>query len=145
MLSKAAFELARRRGARTQGIAAGAGYVATELAKEAPYYAGAFGTALAIHAARAGRPTRLWARRAEAAHAMSEARENRVYLPGAAFPERLEVTHDLDALAAANPDLTCWRKLREERFHHGGFANPWLASDEDDLPLTVQRVPEPSM
>jgi hypothetical protein len=44
-LSKAAFDLARRRGARWQRIAAGAGYVATEVAKEAPYYAGAFGAA----------------------------------------------------------------------------------------------------
>jgi NNMT/PNMT/TEMT family len=44
-LSKAAFELARRRGARAQRIAAATGYVATELAKEAPYYAGAFGAA----------------------------------------------------------------------------------------------------
>jgi NNMT/PNMT/TEMT family len=44
-LSKAAFELVRRRGARAQRIAAAAGYVATELAKEAPYYAGAFGAA----------------------------------------------------------------------------------------------------
>jgi hypothetical protein len=46
VLSKASFELARRRGARAQRIAAGAGYVATELAKEAPYYAGAFGAAV---------------------------------------------------------------------------------------------------
>lgn len=45
VLSKAAFELTRRRAARTQRAAAGAGYVATELAKEAPYYAGAFGAA----------------------------------------------------------------------------------------------------
>ncbi|HEX5900250.1 MAG TPA: hypothetical protein VFY32_12680, partial [Solirubrobacteraceae bacterium] len=44
-LSKAAFELTRRRAARTQRIAAAAGYVATEVAKEAPYYAGAFGAA----------------------------------------------------------------------------------------------------
>jgi hypothetical protein len=44
-LSKAAFELVRRRGARAQRVAAAAGYVATELAKEAPYYAGAFGAA----------------------------------------------------------------------------------------------------
>jgi hypothetical protein len=44
-LSKAAFELTRRRRARTQRVAADAGYVATELAKEAPYYAGAFGAA----------------------------------------------------------------------------------------------------
>jgi hypothetical protein len=46
VLSKAAFELTRRRGPRTQRMAASAGYVATELAKEAPYYAGAFGAAL---------------------------------------------------------------------------------------------------
>ena len=45
-LSKAAFELTRRRGERTQRFAAGAGYVASELAKEAPYYAGAFGAAV---------------------------------------------------------------------------------------------------
>ena len=46
MLSKAAFELTRRRGRRTQRVAAAAGYVATEIAKEAPYYAGAFGAAV---------------------------------------------------------------------------------------------------
>ncbi len=46
VLSKAAFELTRGRGARTQRVAAGAGYVAVELAKEAPYYAGAFGAAV---------------------------------------------------------------------------------------------------
>lgn len=45
LLSKAAFELTRRRAPRRQRFAAGAGYVATELAKEAPYYAGAFGAA----------------------------------------------------------------------------------------------------
>jgi hypothetical protein len=43
-LSKAAYDLA---GARWRRLAAAAGYVATELAKEAPYYAGAFGAALA--------------------------------------------------------------------------------------------------
>ena len=46
VLSKAAFELAARRGARMQRVAADAGYVATELVKEAPYYAGAFGAAV---------------------------------------------------------------------------------------------------
>ena len=44
-LSKAAHDVARRRGAtvRTRRIAAGTGYVGTEVAKEVPYYAGAFG------------------------------------------------------------------------------------------------------
>ena len=48
VLSKAAFDLARVRGwgARARRVAAGGGYVVTELAKEAPYYAGAFGAAL---------------------------------------------------------------------------------------------------
>jgi hypothetical protein len=47
-LSKAAYDLVRRRTAslRARRIAAAAGYVATELAKEAPYYAGAFGAML---------------------------------------------------------------------------------------------------
>ena len=47
-LSKAAHDVARRRGAtvRTRRIAAGTGYVGTEVAKEVPYYAGAFGAAL---------------------------------------------------------------------------------------------------
>ena len=47
-LSKAAYELARLRttNARARRVAAAIGYVGTELAKEAPYYAGAFGAAL---------------------------------------------------------------------------------------------------
>ena len=40
-LSKAAYDLARRRSVRARRFAAGAGYVVTELAKEIPYYAGA--------------------------------------------------------------------------------------------------------
>ena len=47
ILSKAGYALARRRGARVQRFAAGAGYVLAELVKEAPYYAGAFGAAIA--------------------------------------------------------------------------------------------------
>jgi hypothetical protein len=45
-LSKALFDLTRRRSARMRRLAADAGYVATELLKEAPYYAGAFGAVL---------------------------------------------------------------------------------------------------
>jgi hypothetical protein len=48
LASKAMFELARLR-SRSAGVArtaAAAGYVVTEIAKEAPYYAGAFGAAV---------------------------------------------------------------------------------------------------
>ena len=40
-LSKAAYDLVRKRSVRVRRFAAGTGYVATELAKEIPYYAGA--------------------------------------------------------------------------------------------------------
>ncbi|MEU8234225.1 hypothetical protein AB0C12_31955 [Actinoplanes sp. NPDC048967] len=47
ILSKVAYEVARRRraGVRAHRVAAAAGYVGTELAKEVPYYLGAFGAA----------------------------------------------------------------------------------------------------
>ena len=47
-LSKVGFELARLRSSSQRAVraASAAGYVVTEIAKEAPYYAGAFGTAL---------------------------------------------------------------------------------------------------
>jgi glycerol-3-phosphate dehydrogenase (NAD(P)+) len=67
--------------------------------------AGSFGTALAVVAANAGHPTRLWARRPEAARALAEARENRTYLAGVPFPALLEVCVDLAALADADPVL----------------------------------------
>jgi hypothetical protein len=46
LLSKLGFTLFARCGDRWRRHAASAGYVLTELAKEAPYYAGAFGTLL---------------------------------------------------------------------------------------------------
>jgi len=50
LLSKAAYELAP---ARRRRLAASAGYVCTELAKEIPYYAGAFGANVATDAVSA--------------------------------------------------------------------------------------------
>ncbi len=56
VLSKAAHDLAALRGwrQRTRRLAGSAGYVATELLKEAPYYAGAFGTALVSDSVSSG-------------------------------------------------------------------------------------------
>jgi hypothetical protein len=51
-LSKAAYDVARGRdaGPRALRLAASGGYVLTEVAKEVPYYAGAFGASLLAHA-----------------------------------------------------------------------------------------------
>ncbi len=63
--------------------------------------AGAWGTALALHSARAGLGTTLWARRPEAAAAIAAGRENPDYLPGARLPSQIAVTDRLaEALAA---------------------------------------------
>ncbi|MCB1009852.1 MAG: NAD(P)-dependent glycerol-3-phosphate dehydrogenase [Acidobacteria bacterium] len=65
--------------------------------------AGSFGTALAIHAVRAGHAARLWVRRPEAAERMRAERENATYLPGVELPESLEVVETLDRLADTEP------------------------------------------
>jgi glycerol-3-phosphate dehydrogenase (NAD(P)+) len=56
--------------------------------------AGAWGTALAISAARnpQGHQVTLWARDADKAHAMRQQRENARYLPGIAFPPSLHIS-----------------------------------------------------
>lgn len=67
--------------------------------------AGSWGTALAIQFARAGRDTMLWGRSADHLKALREERENRQYLPGARFPERLSVQSDLASAVATRRDI----------------------------------------
>lgn len=57
--------------------------------------AGSWGTALAIHCARAGHPTRLWGRDAALIEELQRARRNVRYLPQAAFPPGLDAVADL--------------------------------------------------
>jgi glycerol-3-phosphate dehydrogenase (NAD(P)+) len=61
---------------------------------------GAWGTALASHAARAGLEVRLWVREPDVAAAVNERHENLAYLPGAELPRELRASTDLaEALA----------------------------------------------
>lgn len=65
--------------------------------------AGAWGTAFALHLARAGRKVVLLPRRNEQARALSERRENVEYLPQVPLPAAVEISSELPgALAAAN-------------------------------------------
>jgi glycerol-3-phosphate dehydrogenase (NAD(P)+) len=64
--------------------------------------AGAWGTALALAAAQAGRKVTLWAREAEVVAAIRERRENAVFLPGIALPETIAATGDMAEAAAAD-------------------------------------------
>ncbi|MGE0210429.1 MAG: NAD(P)H-dependent glycerol-3-phosphate dehydrogenase [Parvibaculaceae bacterium] len=64
--------------------------------------AGAWGTALAILASRAGHEVALWARDAALATDLGAARRNKAYLPDAEVPSSVEVTADRKALQQAD-------------------------------------------
>jgi glycerol-3-phosphate dehydrogenase (NAD(P)+) len=66
--------------------------------------AGSWGTALAIHTARRGLPTRLWTRTTAHAQSMQSAGRNDRYLPEHPFPDGLSATSDLDE-ALSDPQL----------------------------------------
>lgn len=67
--------------------------------------AGAWGTALALVASRAGRTVRLWLRDAVAAKAMAAAHENAARLPGVALPAAISFTSAPADLAACDTVL----------------------------------------
>jgi glycerol-3-phosphate dehydrogenase (NAD(P)+) len=67
--------------------------------------AGAWGTALAIAAARAGRRVTLCARKREVVEAIAGRHENPVYLPGVSLPAKISATADLAQVAAADAIL----------------------------------------
>jgi glycerol-3-phosphate dehydrogenase (NAD(P)+) len=64
--------------------------------------AGAWGTALAVLAARAGCAATLWARRPAHAAELANARENAAYLPGIAIDAEVRIESDLPAALGAD-------------------------------------------
>ena len=58
--------------------------------------AGGWGTALAVHLARAGHPVRLWGRDESLVAEIRRLGVNRTYLPDTVLPEGLQVTSQLD-------------------------------------------------
>ena len=67
--------------------------------------AGAWGTALAVHACRLGHQVTLWARDADQARSMQAQRVNARYLPEAPLPPLLQVVHGPPAALCADQDL----------------------------------------
>jgi glycerol-3-phosphate dehydrogenase (NAD(P)+) len=64
--------------------------------------AGSWGTALATHLARSGRPVRLWARNGELVELMARTRTNAAYLPGVMLPpEVVPISSLADAVEGA--------------------------------------------
>ncbi|MBC8068552.1 MAG: NAD(P)-dependent glycerol-3-phosphate dehydrogenase [Deltaproteobacteria bacterium] len=69
--------------------------------------AGSWGTALAIHFARRGYDTTLWARSADHVAQMTADRANRRYLADARFPDRLRPSADLREAVLAPELIVC--------------------------------------
>lgn len=67
--------------------------------------AGAWGTALAQVAAKAGREVTLWAREAEVVESVNGENENSLFLPGIALDKSLRATGDLAEVAEADAIL----------------------------------------
>ncbi len=90
--------------------------------------AGAWGTALAIHAARKGRRTWLWAREPEVIEQINELRENKMFLKGFPIPESLHATDDLERVVRESPIVLTVMPTP----HVAGMAAlmaPWLTDD----------------
>ncbi len=66
---------------------------------------GAWGTALAVTARRAGRDVTLWAREGEVIAAINERHENPLFLPGIAIDPAIAATGELASAASANAVL----------------------------------------
>ncbi len=65
--------------------------------------AGAWGTALAIHAARIGHDVTLWAYEQEVVASIEQRRTNDAFLPGFTLPPNVRATGDLADAVAASP------------------------------------------
>jgi glycerol-3-phosphate dehydrogenase (NAD(P)+) len=66
---------------------------------------GAWGTALALVAAEAGRQVTLWARESEVVRSISDIHENSLFLAGVPLPQSLKATNTIGEAAAANAVL----------------------------------------
>lgn len=67
--------------------------------------AGAWGTALAAAAVKAGREAILWAREEAVVAAINKTHENTMFLPGVALDTKLKATHDLSDLGSCEAIL----------------------------------------
>ena len=100
----------------------------TEHARVGVIGAGAWGTALAIHTARMGHPTLMWAYEAATVDDINLRRENHTYLRGVHLPALLEATSDLEACVRTCPILLTVMPTP----HVAGIARrivPWLHDD----------------
>lgn len=93
------------------------------MAKIAIIGAGGWGTAVGIMQARQGHDVVMWTRNPQTAQKLQMERENKRLLPGAVFPDHLQVTSDLsccagqDVVVMAVPSVGVRETARKMRLH----------------------------
>lgn len=110
--------------------------------------AGAWGTALAAAARRAGRTVVLWAREPEVVEQITEAHENRAFLPGIGLDPGIRATGDLAAAAAAGEALVLavpaqhLRATAEHLARLGGPPRPLVVASKGIEAATLKLMTE---
>lgn len=90
--------------------------------------AGAWGTALAIHCARKGMNTLMWAYEADTVQAIEDTQQNLTFLPGVNLPSNLRATNDLQkCVQSAHILLTVIPTPHVARI--AKQISPWLTDD----------------
>lgn len=118
--------------------------------------AGSWGSAIAIHLARAGQPVTLWGRNQEHIASLKQDRENKAYLPGYPFPETLTLEADLETALSQSADTLiavpshAFKKIVQKLPAHLTKI-AWLTKGlepEDEILLSdvvFQRIPKASV
>lgn len=95
--------------------------------------AGAWGTALAVTAARAGGEVTLWALEPEVVASINERGVNEMFLPGVKLPDTLHAVNDLAAMLTQDALLM----VAPAQFVRGTCERLALAGLDDSLPIVI--------
>jgi glycerol-3-phosphate dehydrogenase (NAD(P)+) len=103
--------------------------------------AGSWGTALAILLARQHKAVKLWPRRPEQVQAISQARENRLYLPGVPLPDEITLCSSL-AEALELSEFAILAVPAKGMRELAGLSAPYLKSNQSLLSVAKGLEPE---
>lgn len=109
--------------------------------------AGAWGTALAVHVARLGRPVALWCRSEEQAELLRASRRNERYLPGVELPGAVAVGSSLSVLEEAELVLSAvpsgaTADVVARAAPHVRPRVLWVSATKGLEPVTLRRMSE---
>ena len=95
--------------------------------------AGAWGTALAVTAARAGSEITLWAREPEVVASISGQQENQMFLPGIKLPDTVNAVNDLETMLRQDALLM----VAPAQYVRGTCEQLASAGLDDSLPMVI--------